>query len=99
VEVLKPGGGLFIIGIPGGDRVSFDAHALRRKELSLHNVRRQRFCVREAIDLIRNKQVDVSFLATHRFALKDARQAFELAAGYRDGVLRAIIHPSPTVAG
>ena len=99
VELLRPGGRLFIIGIPAGDRISFDAHALRRKELSLHNVRRQRFCVREAVDLIRNKQVDVSFLATHRFALEDARRAFELAAGYRDGVLRAIIHPSPTMAG
>jgi L-iditol 2-dehydrogenase len=91
VELLKPGGRLLIIGIPTGDRISFDIHALRRKELSLHNVRRQRFCVREAIDLIRNKQVDVRFMATHRFALEDARQAFELAAGYRDGVIRAII--------
>jgi L-iditol 2-dehydrogenase len=93
VELLKPGGRLLIIGIPTGDRISFDIHALRRKELSLHNVRRQRFCVREAIDLIRNKQVDVRFMATHRFALEDARQVFELAAGYRDGVIRAIISP------
>ena len=93
VDLLKPGGRLLIIGIPAGDRISFDIHALRRKELSLQNVRRQRFCVREAIDLIRNKQVDVRFMATHRFALEDARQAFELAAGYRDGVIRAIICP------
>jgi L-iditol 2-dehydrogenase len=93
VDLLKPGGRLLIIGIPSGDSISFDIHALRRKELSLHNVRRQRFCVREAIDLIRNKQVDVRFIATHRLALEDARQAFELAAGYRDGVIRAIICP------
>ena len=93
VDVLRPGGRLIIIGIPPGDRVSFDTHALRRKELSLHNVRRQRFCVREAIDLIKKKRVDTGFLATHRFPLEDARRAFELAAGYRDGVLRAIIVP------
>ncbi|OGD26364.1 MAG: hypothetical protein A2028_01770 [Candidatus Aminicenantes bacterium RBG_19FT_COMBO_59_29] len=93
VELLKPGGRLFIIGIPPGDRISFDIHALRRKELSLHNVRRQRFCVREAIDLIKNGQVDVRFMVTHRFALEDARLAFELASGYRDGVIRAIICP------
>jgi threonine dehydrogenase-like Zn-dependent dehydrogenase len=93
VELLKPGGRLLIIGIPTRDRISFDIHALRRKELSLHNVRRQRFCVREAIDLIRNKQVDVRFMATHRFALEDSREAFELAAGYRDGVIRAVICP------
>lgn len=93
VDLLRPGGRLFIIGIPTGDRISFDVHILRRKELSLHNVRRQRFCVREAIDLIRNKQVDMRFMATHRFALGEARQAFELAAGYQDGVIRAIICP------
>jgi L-iditol 2-dehydrogenase len=93
VDLLKPGGRLLIIGIPTMDRISFEIHALRRKELSLHNVRRQRFCVREAIDLIRNKHVALRFMATHRFALEDARQAFELAAGYRDGVIRAIICP------
>jgi len=93
IDILKPGGRLLIIGIPAVDRISFDVHALRRKELSLHNVRRQRFSVREAIDLIRNKQVDVRFMATHTFALAEARQAFEIAAGYRDGVIRAIIRP------
>jgi L-iditol 2-dehydrogenase len=93
VVLLRPGGRLVIVGIPAGDRVSFDAHVLRRKELSLHNVRRQRFCVREAIDLIKNRQVEVGFLATHRFALEEAGQAFELAASYGDGVLRALIIP------
>jgi L-iditol 2-dehydrogenase len=93
VDLLKPGGRLLIIGIPAGDRVSFDIHVLRRKELLLQNIRRQRFCVREAIDLIKNKQVNVGFMATHRFALEDARPAFELAAGYRDGVIRPIIRP------
>jgi threonine dehydrogenase-like Zn-dependent dehydrogenase len=93
VELLKPGGRLMIIGIPRQDRISFDIHTLRRKELSLHNVRRQRFCFAEAIDLIQKRQLDVRFMATHRFALEDARKAFELAAAYRDGVIRAIIRP------
>jgi len=93
VDLLTPGGRLVIFGIPPGDRVSFDIHALRRKELSLHNVRRQRFCVPEALDLIKNGQADVRFMATHRFALEDARLAFELAAGYRDDVIRAIVCP------
>jgi len=93
LDLLTPGGRLVIVGIPPGDRVSFDIHALRRKELSLHNVRRQRFCVPEALDLIKNGQADVRFMATHRFALEDARLAFELAAGYRDDVIRAIVCP------
>lgn len=93
VDLLKPGGRLLIIGIPAADRVSFDIHALRRKEIAVHNVRRQRGCIRDAIGLITAGEVAVRFMATHRFPLDDASQAFELAAGYGDGVLRAIVHP------
>lgn len=93
IALLKPGGRLLIIGIPTVDRVSFDIHSLRRKELSLHNVRRQKGCIQEAIDLIAGRKADVRFMATHTFRLEDAPTAFELAAGYSDGVIRAIIRP------
>jgi len=93
VDLLKPGGRLFIIGIPAEDRISFDVHTLRRKEISLHNVRRQRGCIRDAIDLVHRRKSDVRFMASHTFPIGDSRRAFEMAAGYRDGVIRAIIHP------
>jgi len=93
VDLLKPGGSLMILGIPAGDRVSFDIHKIRRKEIVIYNVRRQRHCYAEALDLIRTKKADVRFLATHEFRLGEAREAFELAAGYRDGVIKAIIRP------
>lgn len=93
VDLLKPGGRLLIIGIPAADRIFFDIHTLRRRELAVHNVRRQRGCIRDAIGLITAGQVEVRFMATHRFSLDDAWQAFELAAGYRDGVIRTILQP------
>jgi L-iditol 2-dehydrogenase len=93
VDLLKPGGRLLIIGIPADDRISFDIHSLRRKELAVHNVRRQKDCIGEAINLIHRRETDVRFMATHHFRIGDAPQAFELAAGYRDGVIRAIVHP------
>ncbi|MGB7296586.1 MAG: alcohol dehydrogenase catalytic domain-containing protein [Candidatus Aminicenantales bacterium] len=93
VALLKPGGRLLIVGIPAVRRVSFDIHSLRRKEISLHNVRRQRGCIQDAIDLIVSKKADVRFMATHSFRIEDAQKAFELAAGYSDGVIRAIIRP------
>jgi L-iditol 2-dehydrogenase len=94
VDLLKPGGKLMVIGIPVYDRVSFDAHRLRRKEIGLLNVRRQRFCFPEAIQLIKDGRADVHFMATHEFYLEDTASAFELAAGYRDGVIKAIVRPS-----
>lgn len=93
VGFLKPGGRLLIIGIPAVDRVSFDIHTLRRKELSLHNVRRQKGCIQAAIDLIKDRKADVRPLATHAFRLEDCPKAFELAAGYEDGVIRTIVCP------
>jgi L-iditol 2-dehydrogenase len=93
VGLLKPGGRLLIIGIPAVDRVTFDIHTLRRKELSIHNVRRQAGCFQEAIDLIKNRMADVRPLATHAFRLEDCPKAFALAARYEDGVVRAIVCP------
>jgi L-iditol 2-dehydrogenase len=92
VSLLEPGGRLVIVGIPAPDRVSFDPHKLRRREITVLNVRRQRNCFSEAIRLIADGRVDPRFMVTHRFGLADAARAFELAADYRDGVLKSIIH-------
>jgi L-iditol 2-dehydrogenase len=92
--LLKPGGRLIVVGIPKEDRISIDIHKLRRKEITVLNARRQRFCISEAIGLIADKAVDVRFMLTHMFKLEDSAQAFELAAGYRDGVIKAVIRIS-----
>jgi L-iditol 2-dehydrogenase len=91
IDLLKPGGILMILGIPEIERVSFDAHKLRRKEIRIQNVRRQRECTQRAIDLIVSKKVDIDFMATHTFSLEEAQQAFELVSGYGDGVIKAMI--------
>lgn len=91
VEVLKPGGTLMLIGIPREDRVSFSIDKIRRKEVTIVNVRRQNKCTQAAIDMVASGDVDVNFLVTHRFGLERAKDAFELVAGYRDGVVKAMI--------
>lgn len=91
IDLLKPGGELIILGIPFAARLSFDAGKLRRKEISIQNVRRQKQCIEMAIELIAQKIVSVDFMATHIFPLEMTLQAFELAANYGDGVIKAII--------
>jgi len=91
VELMKPGGSLFILGIPHVARLSFDIGQLRRKEISIHNIRRQNRCLEKAIDMIADRRIDVNFLATHTFKLEEAQAAFETAAAYKDGVLKASI--------
>ena len=59
VDMLRPGGNLLILGIPDQIRVTFDINKLRRKEISIQNVRRQNQCTQRAIDLIASKKVNV----------------------------------------
>ena len=92
VNLLKPGGRLMLVGIPEVDRVSFAINTLRRRELCIQNVRRQNACVQPALDLIEKGKVDVGFMITHRFPLDRAKAAFDLVAGYRDGVIKAMIN-------
>jgi threonine dehydrogenase-like Zn-dependent dehydrogenase len=91
VQVLKPGGKLMVIGIPEFDRFSFAADGARRRELCLQHVRRQNHCVQPAIDAVAGGTIRPQFMVTHRFALAECGKAFDLVAGYADGVVKAMI--------
>ncbi len=92
IELLKPGGTVLMIGIPEVDRVSFSIHNLRRKEIQLQSVRRQNQCMAPAIELVSNGAINLDQLVTHHFPLAETKQAFDLVADYRDGVVKAIVH-------
>ena len=94
IELLQPGGKLMILGIPRIERVSFIAEKMRRKEITIINVRRQNRCTQSAIDLIASGKANVDFMLTHRFDLERAQQAFDMVAGYQDGVVKALIKVS-----
>ncbi|MBS1798034.1 MAG: alcohol dehydrogenase catalytic domain-containing protein [Acidobacteria bacterium] len=91
IHLLKPGGTLAIVGIPEVDDVAFPIHELRRKDLTIVNIRRQANCTRKAIDLLASGEVKMDSMATHHFALGEIGDAFELVANYRDGVMKAMI--------
>jgi L-iditol 2-dehydrogenase len=91
IEMLKPGGKLMIVGIPEFSRWSFSVDDLRRKEITITNVRRQVGCVQPALEMMDMGIVDVSLMPTHRFGFADTQKAFELVADYKDGVMKAMI--------
>jgi len=91
VDLLKPGGKLIIVGIPEPNEISFNINKIRRKEISIQNVRRQNNCTQKTIDLIAGGKINVDFMATHNFKLQDTTLAFEIVENYRDGVIKAII--------
>ncbi len=92
IDILKPGGKLIIIGIPDEDFVSFNISALRRKEITIINVRRQNECIIPVIELIYSGKIKPGFMITHQFPLENIEDAFRTVSEYRDGVVKAMIN-------
>jgi L-iditol 2-dehydrogenase len=91
VEILRPGGKLVIVGIPREDRISFSIDKIRRKEITIINIRRQNRCTKEVIELLAAGKANIDFMVTHKFKFEDSIKAFEMVTGYKDGVIKAMI--------
>jgi L-iditol 2-dehydrogenase len=91
VEILRPGGRLVIVGIPRQDRISLSIDKIRRKEITIINIRRQNRCIEDAVKFLISGRANLDYMVTHKFAFKDSAKAFELVAGYKDGVIKAMI--------
>ena len=91
LKIIKPGGKLVLVGIPPSAQYIFDMDLMRRKELTVINVRRQNHCVQEAIDLVVSGKVDVEKMVTHHFNLDESAKAFDIVEGYKDNAIKAMI--------
>ena len=90
-EAARIGGEAVIYGIPEDDRMEFNAHSVRRKQLRITNVRRSANVTKLALELIGWKRLPFSSLVTHTFPLEKIEDALKTAAEYRDGVIKAVV--------
>ena len=91
IEMIKPGGKIIIVGIPEFDNWILKTDKIRRKEITLINIRRQNHTAPAALKMISDKQVNVSNMVTHRFGFEHTKEAFDMVSEYKDGVLKAMI--------
>jgi L-iditol 2-dehydrogenase len=92
MEWVAPGGRVVLVGIPEGDRTTFQAGVARRKELALLHCRRmQGSDLDRAIALAADGRVDLASLITHRYRLDEAPAAFAALAA-RTGI-KVIVRP------
>jgi L-iditol 2-dehydrogenase len=91
IDILKPGGRLVIVGIPEFEKWILSVDNTRRKEISIQFIRRQVDCVEAALEMMSNGKIDVGNMVTHRFPFVRTKEAFDLVAGYHDGVMKAMI--------
>lgn len=91
IEMLKPGGTLMIVGIPEFDVWHFPVDQLRRKEITIKNVRRQNECMQDAIDLLSGVSSELRQMITHRFDYSQSQKAYDLVEAYDDEVMKAVV--------
>jgi L-iditol 2-dehydrogenase len=93
IQSAARGGRVIICGIPHEDKLAFDVHCARRKELVMINVRRSRADHGEAFRIATERRNNFKRFVTHRFPLDKTKDALETARDYKDGVVKAVIEP------
>ena len=93
ISAVRPGGRVVLVGIPAGDRTSFEAAVARRKELLLLECRRMAASdLPRAIELVAAGSIDLRSLTTDRFPIARAPEAFAALARRRG--LKVIVKPN-----
>ncbi len=93
VEVAAPAGRVGVVGIPAEDLLSFRHSAARRKGLDVLMIRRANRTFARALRRTLHERLPLNKLVRHHWPLGQTQQAYETAAAYSAGVVKAIINP------
>jgi L-iditol 2-dehydrogenase len=93
MQITRNAGRVVLTGIHTSAFVKVDAGAMRRKELTLFNVRRSNHETDEALELLGAHAAWFAPLLTHTRNLDRIDEAFQIASQYRDGVGKMMIKP------
>lgn len=90
-EMVRLGGRLVLVGIPGDNALHLTHSTFRRKGITLRMARRMKHVYPRAIRLAQVGLVQLDRLVSHRFALAQTDQAFALNDRYAEGVVKVMI--------
>ena len=93
IHVTRNAGRVALTGIHSTPFVSLDGSAMRRKELTIFNVRRSNHESEEALRLLSSDARRFAPLLTHARPIEQIDEAFAIASQYRDGVGKMIVRP------
>ncbi len=96
LRAIRPGGTLSSLGVYSGKLVApYEAvHAgLGDQKIVTTLCPGGKERMRRLMAMIANRRIDLSPFVTHRFALDDIEEAFDLFSHQRDGVLKVALHP------
>ncbi|MGD0478975.1 MAG: alcohol dehydrogenase catalytic domain-containing protein [Terracidiphilus sp.] len=93
IRLARNAGRVVLTGIHSTPTFTVDASGMRRKELTLFNVRRSNHETEEALELLQAQPNWFAPVVTHTRTLDRIDEAFELTCHYRDGVGKMVIRP------
>jgi L-iditol 2-dehydrogenase len=93
IQLARNAGRVALTGIHSTPMVAMDGSAMRRKELTIFNVRRSNHETQEALELLQAHGAWFRPLLTHERGIERIDEAFAIASQYRDGVGKMIVKP------
>jgi L-iditol 2-dehydrogenase len=90
-RAVRHAGRVVLTGIHSGVTVPFETSFMRRKEVTLFNVRRSNDESPAALELLTRRSQWFAPLVTHRRPLESIGEAFAIAESYRDGVGKMMV--------
>jgi L-iditol 2-dehydrogenase len=93
IELARNAGRAVLTGIHATPMVEMDGSLMRRKELTIFNVRRSNHESHAALELLGAHADWFAPLLTHVRAIDQTDEAFVIASQYRDGVGKMIVRP------
>ena len=90
-EMVRLGGRLVLVGIPGPDKLEMKHSTARRKGLTIRMSRRMKHVYPRGIKLWASGAVDLTGIVSHRFSLAQTPEAYALNEGYADNVVKIVI--------
>jgi L-iditol 2-dehydrogenase len=93
IRAVRNAGRVVITGIHSDMHVPFEMSPMRRKELSVFNVRRSNHETQEALEMLTARAGLFAPLVTHTRPMERIAEAFQIANDYTDGVGKMVVKP------
>jgi L-iditol 2-dehydrogenase len=94
LEAARNAGRVVLTGIHAGSRVEFETSPMRRKEITLFNVRRSNHEGPAARELLVSRAAWFAPLVTHSRPMESIGEAFEINENYAEGVVKMVVRPA-----
>jgi len=93
-EFTRKGGKILLFGVPPKTKAAFDAFTLFQKGLTLLTSYTSVRNSLQAIDLLKNKQINVKPIISHRLPLAEFERGVNLIKNKQENVIKVIITPN-----